>query len=102
MTTANKVLHFRDYQGSNSEPLPDAREIQSRFHGADFEVTRLCPWWVGKCPVITNAMTWVTGADAAAVYLVRGSLIAVVGRRTGRRVVWATAELGELALRKAS
>ena len=102
MSAANKVLHIRDYWRADDAPLPDIREIQSRFHTADFEVTRLCPWWVGKCAVITNAMDWVTGADAAAVYLVRGSLVAVVGRRSGRRVVWATAELGELSMRKAS
>jgi len=102
MSASNKVLHIRDYWGASDAPLPDVREIQSRFHDADFEVTRLCPWWVGKCPVISNAMDWVTGADAAAIYLVRGSLVAVVGRRSGRRVVWATAELGELAMRQAS
>ena len=102
MSAASKVLHIRDYRGGSEAPLPELREIRSRFQIADFEVTRLCPWWVGKCPVITNAIDWVTGADAAAVYLVRGTLVAVVGRRSGRRVIWATAELGEVTMRKAS
>ena len=87
---------------SSEAPLPDEAEIRARFRDADFRVTRVCPWWVGQAPVVSNAIRWVTGADAAAVYLVRDELVAVVARKTGRRVVWATAELGALRIREAA
>lgn len=101
MQSSAKVLHLREDMHDDA-PLPDESEVRARFCEADFQVTRMCPWWVGQTPVVSNAITWVTGADAAAVYLVRGCLVAVVARRTGRRVVWATADLGELSIRKAA
>ncbi len=96
MSRTNKVLHLR-LVPRPADDMPDTREIQV----ARFEVSRACPWWVGKCPLVHNAIDWVTGADAAAIYLVRGHLAAVVGRRAGRRVVWATADLGDIEQRLA-
>ena len=73
---------------------PDLAALRASFMTASFERTRRCPWWVGKCPVVANAIDWVTGADAAAVCrLPDGRFVAVVGRRSGRRSIWATATL---------
>ena len=101
MSAAHKVLNIRDYQEDLDLLSPDIPELRARFQTVDFEVTRRCPWWVGKCPMVTNAIDWVVGADAAAVFLVHGRFVAVVGRRSGRRSIWATADLGVQTLRKA-
>ena len=72
MSAAHKVLNIRDYQEDLDLLSPDIPELRARFQTVDFEVTRRCPWWVGKCPMVTNAIDWVVGADAAAVFLVHG------------------------------
>lgn len=72
----------------------DLAALRASFMTASFERQRSCPWWVGKCPVAANAIDWVTGADAAAIYQLHdGRHVAVVGRRSGRRSIWATADL---------
>jgi hypothetical protein len=68
--------------------------IRAAFMVCEFKVTRRCPYWVGKAAVVANALPWVDGVDAAAVYRLHdGRYVAVVGRRSGRRTRWATADL---------
>lgn len=76
---------------------PDISELRARFQTVDFKVTRRCPWWVGKAPVVANAVDWVSNADAAAIYRLHdGRYVAVVAAARGRRSNWAIADLSRI------
>ena len=75
----------------------DIDAIRSRFMGVDFKVSRRCPQWVGKYPVVANATSWIADDAAAAVFLVDCRYVAVVGGRSkSGRKLWATGDLGSV------
>jgi len=72
-------------------------DLQSRVRCVTFQEEPMRPWWVGRCPVIANAVHWIPGVEAAAVYRVKGFLIVVAAWRNPARaggVAWASADLG--------
>jgi len=73
--------------------------LERKVLGVTFQDEPMRPWWVGKCPVVANAVHWIPGVEAAAVYQVRGRYVVVVAWQNPSRpggVAWASADLGEV------